>query len=1197
MAHIEHPAGHEADVTGVHGRIRLQKAGNNKDGSWMDKERQQIQAYEYLCHIGEAKEWIEACIKEQIGAVTDLDEELRNGINLAKLARKFSPNSVKKIFEDRTKLQFRHSDNINCLFAAMKEVGLPSVFFFELTDLYEKKNIPKVIYCIHALSHLLAKKGLAPSINNLIGKLEFTDEQLDKTQQSLEESGVAMPVFSNIETALAAEMKEPTPEEKRQAYLLENESKIIKAQATARGYLARKLLKKLQMEEEDRQKKIIRIQAMARMRSARQAHLRRLSLFRKNEQNVVRLQATWKMHKARQGYVERLNNFKSNEQLFTKIQARIKGGKIRQAYLARLNYYKSNQEAVVKIQALWRAKHAKKAYLSLSSLENPPVKTIQEFIHLLDESERDFEDELDLEDLRQLVVKKIRENIATEMELNDLDLKIALLVKNRISLEEVVHSTRKMKMIQLSQESLKGDADNKDHNPFSHKTMDKEARARLEAYQQLFYLLQTQPSYLAKLMFTLNKKSGGSIIKFLEQVVLTLYGYAQNTREEYLLLNLIKTAIKVEVDEINKIDEFWRANPLFIKLVLQYTRGAKERQFLRELLQPLVRLILSDSSLDLETDPVFIYKNLIREEESKSGEQSSRSHDVTHQSALADPEVQRVQKEHVAKLKEITDQFLNAIIGSLKKMPYGIKYIAMEMKNIMREKFPGNDAEVIKIVGNLIYYRYMNPVIVAPEGFDVIESAISPTQRKNLAEVAKTLHQISVNKMVPGEQDELSQYISSAAKKFSAFFNEASNVVSAEEYFNMDEFVDMSRQQKPSIFITPNEIFQIHDALISNIDDLTTDKSDPLRQILQDLGTPPALSEKVQPEVHLKLVNRFAKIEDEAEVSLRHLMSDTKRLVIMIIRIQSGRNLLDILEAPITEKEEQLFNDYVAADSNRYNMSREKKAGQTWRGSAEGINNAASPTSAAAIGGPAMASTGSLFFGSGSYFCLKSDEKTPITFSVLKRRTLENMAKLEAAGQISKGNNYQDMLNAIAKDMLNRHRRKNQRKREYESLRKTLANLEEKSNYLEEQKKSYHDYINACMAQLNKKTGKVKRAPLPFTRQYFHLKELQKTGTMPQYGSFKYTAAELMKKGVIMSIDENVPKQYGHITLTLSSDEAGVFNIEASILGVKVPEKLELRLEDLLQDQYNGVQVMTLFDIAKVNLNLLTYLLNKKFYA
>lgn len=41
----------------------------------------------------------------------------------------------------------------------------------------------------------------------------------------------------------------------------------------------------------------------------------------------------------------------------------------------------------------------------------------------------------------------------------------------------------------------------------------------------------------------------------------------------------------------------------------------------------------------------------------------------------------------------------------------------------------------MKVVGNLIYYRYINPAIVAPESFDVMESLISPSQRKNLAEV------------------------------------------------------------------------------------------------------------------------------------------------------------------------------------------------------------------------------------------------------------------------------------------------------------------------------------------------------------------------------------------------------------------------------------------------------------------------------
>lgn len=37
--------------------------------------------------------------------------------------------------------------------------------------------------------------------------------------------------------------------------------------------------------------------------------------------------------------------------------------------------------------------------------------------------------------------------------------------------------------------------------------------------------------------------------------------------------------------------------------------------------------------------------------------------------------------------------------------------------------------------------------------------------------------------------------------------------------------------------------------------------------------------------------------------------------------------------------------------------------------------------------------------------------------------------------------------------------------------------------------------------------------------------------------------------------------------------------------------------QDLLQLQYEGVAVMKLFDRAKVNVNLLIFLLNKKFYG
>ncbi len=38
-------------------------------------------------------------------------------------------------------------------------------------------------------------------------------------------------------------------------------------------------------------------------------------------------------------------------------------------------------------------------------------------------------------------------------------------------------------------------------------------------------------------------------------------------------------------------------------------------------------------------------------------------------------------------------------------------------------------------------------------------------------------------------------------------------------------------------------------------------------------------------------------------------------------------------------------------------------------------------------------------------------------------------------------------------------------------------------------------------------------------------------------------------------------------------------------------------VQDLLQLQYEGVAVMKMFDKAKVNVNLLIFLLNKKFYG
>lgn len=56
--------------------------------------------------------------------------------------------------------------------------------------------------------------------------------------------------------------------------------------------------------------------------------------------------------------------------------------------------------------------------------------------------------------------------------------------------------------------------------------------------------LQTNPTYLAKLIFQMPQNKS---TKFMDSVIFTLYNYASNQREEYLLLKLFKTALQEEI--------------------------------------------------------------------------------------------------------------------------------------------------------------------------------------------------------------------------------------------------------------------------------------------------------------------------------------------------------------------------------------------------------------------------------------------------------------------------------------------------------------------------------------------------------------------------------------------------------------------------------------------------------------------------
>ncbi|KAH2547248.1 hypothetical protein KXW97_000328 [Aspergillus fumigatus] len=1498
-------------VVGLQGRRRLKRAGSVAGaqgsrvarkqnasawaaGNWMDKQRQFLQAYEYLCHIGEAKEWIEEVIQKQIPPIVQLEEALRDGVTLAEVVQAMYPNRTFRIFR-HPKLQYRHSDNIALFFRFLDEVELPELFRFELIDLYEKKNIPKVIHCVHALSWLLFKKGLVDfRMGNLVGQLEFEHHELEQTQKGLDKSGVSMPSFSGMAANFGAEPEpepEPEPEteeERIERELHENETSIAEFQAQIKGAMLRLKLGNVMNELWDFEPFLIDLQSRLRGDWARQVIQYRLNMrsfavnlqaacrgfivrsrqqgdrewCRAQELDVLRLQALIRGAKARtqvqylrrqsrkeesgikqfqaaiRGALQRktvyavyedtraiepqvivlqaavrgalcrrtiseqheetqcaedgitqlqslirgahfrrqlsaqqddikntgnnvqqlqaairgtltrkaviqlksslaeatptvisiqagvralatreryfqlidglakkknecislqafvrggavrghLNSLRqaleehtlsiiglqsilrekavrvaldaqraalvqeersilqlqsaaravilrrrleadaealraqehiivdlqalsraailrikvgavldeledcedevsqlqahiramivrvdvgqdladlaAEEELITDLQSRMRGHIIRSKFEEKRQYYRANMEKVIKAQSIVRGRIQGQAYKSLTTGKNPPVNTVKGFVHLLNDSEFDFDEEIEFERLRKLVVQQVRQNELAEQYISQLDIKIALLVKNKITLDEVV---KHQKHFGGHVGSLLSNADISSKDPFDLKALNKTSRKKLEHYQVLFFLLQTQSQYLAKLFRRLRElNTPEKEYERIRHLMMGLFGYSQKRREEYYLIKLLSRSAKEEIESFDSLHEYLRCNSFWNKLFASYIKSPRDRKFMRDVLGPLIKEnVVENPELDLESDPIQIYRSAINNEELRTGRRSRRPLDLPREEAIRDPETRATFIQNLQDLRDIADQFFTALKELLYRMPFGIRYISQQMYECLLSRFPGEDPGfILQAVGHWVWRNYFQPAMVEPEKFGVIERGLTQEQKRNLSEIAKVVAQVASGRLFGAENvylQPLNSYVADSIQRLGRIWGDMVSVQDAETYFDIDEFNDLYAKTKPTLYIKMSDIFSIHQLVASEINYICPHPDDILREIIRDLGNVKTNENELMSvnssEINLTLNPKLAQVEDP-EADVKALFMETKRCVLYIIRVQTGANLMEIMVKPPTEEDEERWMTLVR-DELTTNTSQRSAYSE-----ASTLVDIAS-----------------------------------MTYSELKRTALENILQLERTGKIRRDNHYQDLLNAIAIDIRTKHRRRIQRQRELESARLTLGRLNDQAAWLEQQLKTYNDYIEQAMVTLQNKKGK-KRFLMPFTKQWDHQRELQKSGKVFKFGSYKYSARNLADKGVLVYWKGYSERQWDRVDLTISSNEVGVFTLDGSSGPMMVPgANAQVPLDDLLQAQFNNMQFMDFFDgHLRVNVNLFLHLIMRKFY-
>ena len=320
---------------------------------------------------------------------------------------------------------------------------------------------------------------------------------------------------------------------------------VVDLQTAIRGKMAREAFaaRKAHLRKAEVVRSVGGLQSLARAALVR----RRIDVQRQAlgfvEPDVVGIQAQTRGYLGRGRFLAWRDHIYRHEDSIVDLQSLVRGLLARRRYYALHDHFHRNMGAVVKLQALARSRRQGDQYRQLRMGTNVPASTIKNFVRLLDDSEFDYRDEVMVESMRKQLVGMIRETQGLEDDVKDLDTKIALLVKNKIT-HEVARAQRSAGggggLAPLQRNNLLAAA----KDPFAAEALDRQTTRKLELYQQLFWHLQTTPAYFARLFANSGRaERGDKAQKALEGIAFVVFGYAQAQREEFLLLKLFQVSV------------------------------------------------------------------------------------------------------------------------------------------------------------------------------------------------------------------------------------------------------------------------------------------------------------------------------------------------------------------------------------------------------------------------------------------------------------------------------------------------------------------------------------------------------------------------------------------------------------------------------------------------------------------------------
>ncbi|PGH02943.1 IQ domain-containing protein containing GTPase activating protein [Blastomyces parvus] len=457
-----------------------------------------------------------------------------------------------------------------------------------------------------------------------------------------------------------------------------------------------------------------------------------------------------------------------------------------------------------------------------------------------------------LRELKSKISSQSKKNFVLEKDVRYLDSRIALLIQNRMALEEQNEVASHLEDANDLQEGF---------FPNDDKT---------QKYGNLLFLLQSEPRHIAHLCRLVTM---AEIDSLLQTVMFTIYGNQYESREEHLLLTMFQSVLTYQFDNTPEYSSLLRQNTPVSRMMTTYTRRGPGQAYLKQVLADQINSLIELNDVDLEINPLKVYETMVQQIEASTGSLPPYlQKSVTAEVAAENEQVQQIIAPRLKMLTDIANTFLETIIEGLEETPYGIRWICKQIRSLSRRKYPdAQDQTICTLIGGFFFLRFINPAIVTPRSYMLIEATPSDKPRRTLTLIAKMLQNLANKPSYAKEpyMAKLQPFIHDNKERVNKFLLDLCEVQDFYESLEMDNYVALSKRDL-ELQITLNEVYATHALLDKHCAALAAqDQHSHLSHLLQELGpAPPQLPRKENRTINLPLFSKWETAIDDLTSAL-----------------------------------------------------------------------------------------------------------------------------------------------------------------------------------------------------------------------------------------------------------------------------------------------------------------------------------------